>query len=103
MPELLEKTAEATNVPRPTTPAAHGPDKAIEAIAQPATPVGKRKQRQQQIIATIAQLAERYPKAFFLLGKQRRPLKIGIDGDIAAGGACGKAALYHLAGYDPAV
>jgi ProP effector len=86
VPELVEKTAEATNVPRPPNPAALEPGEAIEATAQ-ATPVGKRKQRQQQIGATIAQLAERYPQAFFVLGRQRKPLKIGIDGDIAAGGA----------------
>jgi ProP effector len=48
------------------------------------TPIGKRKQRQRQIIATIAQLAERYPRTFFVLEKRRKPLKIKIAGDITA-------------------
>ena len=52
MPELVEKTTEETNSPS-SDPAAHGRGEAIEAIAQPAAPIGKRKQRQQQIIATI--------------------------------------------------
>jgi ProP effector len=63
--------------------------KANEAVARLAdadvtTPVGKRKQRQQQIRATIALLAERWPKTFFVLGKRRKPLKIGLADDIAA-------------------
>src|SRR5262245_4511237 len=32
----------------------------------------------------IKQLVERYPKAFFMLGKDRKPLKVGIFHDIVA-------------------
>jgi sRNA-binding protein len=59
---------------------------ANEAVARLAdadvTMPGKRKQRQLQIIATIALLAERYPNAFFVLGKQRKPLQVGIANHI---------------------
>jgi sRNA-binding protein len=34
--------------------------------------------------AIIAELAQRFPKAFVVFEKRRRPLKIGIDRDIAA-------------------
>ena len=85
MPELAEKS-EATNVQRPPNPAACGPDKAIEAVAPDTPVVGKRKQRLLQTVATIAMLAERYPKTFFVLGVQRKPLKIGIADDIVADG-----------------
>jgi ProP effector len=86
--ELAEKIAEATNAPWSDNPAACGPDRVIEVTAQSVAPVvGKRKQRLLQTIATIALLAERYPRTFFVLGKQRKPLKIGIADDIMADGA----------------
>jgi ProP effector len=34
--------------------------------------------------ATIAQLAQLFPACFYVLRRQRRPLKIGIRGDLAA-------------------
>jgi sRNA-binding protein len=40
--------------------------------------------RTRAAIALIGNLAEAYPQAFFVLGKQRRPLKVGIHADIMA-------------------
>ena len=42
------------------------------------------KQKYLESVATIALFAEKYPRAFFMLEARRRPLKVGIDVDLAA-------------------
>ena len=57
--------------------------------------------REQEIAATIALLAELYPKCFFVYQERRRPLKLGIHLDIQAAldGAITPTELYQALGY----
>jgi len=57
--------------------------------------------REQEIAATIALLAELYPKCFFVYQERRRPLKLGIHLDIQAAldGAITPTELHQALGY----
>jgi ProP effector len=46
--------------------------------------VADKKRKYSEALATIALLAEKYPRAVFMLEARRRPLKIGIDTDLIA-------------------
>jgi sRNA-binding protein len=41
--------------------------------------------RSPDVLATIGRLAEKWPKAFHVFERRRKPLKIGVDTDIVAG------------------
>jgi ProP effector len=53
-------------------------------LDKPPTILSTRQRRDQAITATIALLAETFPKTFFVFQERRRPLKIGIHRDIQA-------------------
>jgi len=60
-----------------------------------------RQRREQAIAATIALLAELYPKCFFVYQERRRPLKLKVHLDIQAAldGAITPAELHQALGY----
>jgi ProP effector len=70
-------------------------------IAQPLASSKNPSKREQAIAATIALLAELYPKCFSIYQERRRPLKAGIHVDIQAAldGAITPGELRQVLGY----
>jgi len=64
-------------------------------------PPSTRQRREQAIAASIAPLAETFPKCFSVYGERRRPLKIGIDKAVltALDGAITPTELHRALGF----
>jgi ProP effector len=52
-------------------------------VSEHPNPNEERRARTQRANATIAHLAELFPKTFFVYEQRRRPIKVGIRGDLA--------------------